>query len=143
MKRNGWNINVQYNKETTDRNYEKCKAGEWRGYRNANNGNSYISATFKGYGNATLSYGNCEASGTVKVSLNNEELHNATGDDLAAKVTFQFGKSAKSDELKVEGFEGGMILLHALDIACNNGANMHSKAALEPYGSQDKTVFKL
>ena len=130
MKRNGWKINAGYTKETTNR----CKTGAWWGYTQVtsiSSGYSSISATFKGYGNATLSFGNCLDRGVVKVWMNKEELHSATGGYLATNVTFDY---AEGDVLKVEGIDEGMILLHALNIICKNSSGIVSRAGPTAHG---------
>ena len=73
--------------------WEVCGKDEaWYGWK-LNSGVGSISTTFTAYGNAELSFGNCWASGTVKVYL--DEIEIASADPVKHKtVTFDFQPGA-------------------------------------------------
>ena len=73
--------------------WEVCGKDEaWYGWK-LNSGVGSISTTFTAYGNAELSFGNCWASGTVKVYL--DEIEIASADPVKHKtVTFDFQAGA-------------------------------------------------
>ena len=116
MEHNGWEFGSFVSKPSGIPN---CKDGTWYGHRSGGWKPASVSATFKGYGIATLRYGNCHGFKAVNVYINNEKIATAYGNELSKKVTFSFVKGSK---LRIEdASDGAIIKLNSLDISCSVG----------------------
>ena len=73
-----------------------------------------ISTILKGYGYATLEFGNCVSEGTVKVFLNDREIGSISGKGRK-KIGFEFWHS---DTLMFRGENNGMILFSHFEYTC-------------------------
>ena len=104
---NGWFTNVtafnsHYNSQCGDKT--------WFGWGSL----GAIWATLKGYGTATLVFGNCYQGGHVKVYLNNKLIGNAPPNMKKLKATFPY---SKGDVLTLTE-DHGIIKLHELSFNC-------------------------
>ena len=83
---NGW----ETNSTTLNTSYEaECDAGDtWYGY-GSSGAIGAIYATFKGFGTATLSFGNCFNGGSVKVFLNDKIISEVLLKGIK-EVTFEY-----------------------------------------------------
>ena len=75
-----------------------------------------VSATFKGYGNATLNFGNCYSSGSTYVYLNNIRIGSASANQNSIKVNFAY---KPHDILRLEEVGTGIVKINALQLRCS------------------------
>ena len=73
-----------------------------------------ISTILKGYGSATLEFGNCVSEGTVKVFLNDKEI-GSIAEKGRKKIGFEFWHG---DTLMFRGENNGMILFSHFEYIC-------------------------
>ena len=115
MLENGWNIDVSYSNGNdgyywqSNPNEQACNTETFYGYRSGNTFGS-VAATFKGWGIGTLSYGNCDNTGFVLVSLNGTEIGRSTANSQDL-VNFRYGSG---DVLKIEEIDDAIIKLYSL-----------------------------
>ena len=67
----------------------------------------YISTELKGYGSATLEFGNCMNEGTVRVFLNDKQIGSVMEKKERKKIKFEFWDG---DTLAIKKENNGMIL---------------------------------
>ena len=124
MKQAGWNIDVGPFGAAKDRQYRNCMKyiPTFFGYKNYREIGS-ISADFKGEGNATLNFGNCNRYGETKVFLNNVLISSAAANQNSRVVNFEY---KPKDTLKLEEVnqrsqgvkDQGIIKINALQLRC-------------------------
>ena len=86
----------------------------WIGFNQNAMVKAEISTILKGYGSATLEFGNCINEGTVQVFLNDKEIGSITGKGRK-KTGFEFWHG---DTLLFRGENNGMILFSDFVYTC-------------------------
>ena len=114
MEINGWIFNTSHSDMVWAKNY--CGEGSWFGMHTGTVEGS-VSTTFKGSGTATLSFGNCWASSSYKVSvvINGEIKSEAWGNVMEKEISFSFNRG---DNLVIKE-DGAIIKINSLVITCN------------------------
>ena len=74
-----------------------------------------ISTELKGYGSATLEFGNCINEGTVRVFLNDNEIGSGVDKKERKKIQFEFWHG---DTLALKEENNGMILFGDFKYTC-------------------------
>ena len=74
-----------------------------------------ISATFRGYGHGSISFGNCWTKGNTNVYLNNQLIGTAAANQKMAAAKFWY---RPGDTLKLEEHNAGIILVNSLELFC-------------------------
>ena len=69
----------------------------------------------KGYGSATLEFGNCMKEGTVRVFLNDKQIGSVTGEKQRKKMMFEFWDG---DTLTIKEENNAMILFGDFTYTC-------------------------
>ena len=112
MKRNGWDVDVDYSngEDQIDEFDSTCDTDQFYGYKDGNRVGS-ISPFFKGSGKANLRFGNCHDTGYVAVLLNGAEIERAT--IVFRRVSFQY---EVGDFLEIKEFQMANIELFSLDL---------------------------
>ena len=115
MEQNGW---IFENLVSKPNKYQRqCNNDTWYGWRKDYKIPGIVSATFRGSGTATLTFGNCYNLNTVDVYFNNEKIATANGDERKKKATFNFYKGSV---LRIEVVRP-ILKLNALEISCDEG----------------------
>ena len=84
-----------------------------------------ISATFKGVGNGTLDFGNCNHYGHAKAYLNNLEIGSAAQKQDSVVITFTY---KENDTLQVTAVGNGIIKINSLHLeVCDREGKIASK----------------
>ena len=117
METNGWEIDMDKSSHATERYSETCNHRTFYGYK-LNHRVGKVSATFKGFGNATLNFGNCYKAGYVAVSLNGHEIAKALANINKKEVQFEY---SKGDILLIEEVNIAIVKLNSLTLSCNGG----------------------
>ena len=114
----GWKLNVKYSHEDDTLEVEDiCGNNTFYGYSyDTGNDKGHITATFIGFGNATLTFGNCGNRGSIVLTLNNHTLGSA-GEMENQTITFSY---AEGDILMLKQTEDvAIIKLYAFDMRCS------------------------
>ena len=116
MVSNGWKINVEYSSSADqfDDYTHICGNETFYGY-NTDNTVGEVSTTFKGYGKATLSFGNCHKKGHVVVTLNNRELARVHASNPNNVIAFYY---KTGDVLHIKEVLTAIIKLNYLKLEC-------------------------
>ena len=109
MKNNGWSFDTNYDENS----YVSCAIpNTWYGYKYPGVGT--VTASFTGWGTATLDYGNCLTEGKVNVYLNGVLKDVAYKNTPSKQITFDF--SPNDVLLLSETY--GVIKLNSLKLTC-------------------------
>ena len=114
MEKNGWSFGGHRWASKNPYYDKQCNSDTWYGYRIGSKKPASVSATFEGYGTATLTFGNCHSTRTVDVYFNDVPLSTAIANELRKTVTFNFFKGS---QLRIE-VNGAIIKLNSLEILC-------------------------
>ena len=87
----------------------------WIGYNKDFNVPGNISTVLKGYGSATLEFGNCMKEGNVRVFLNNEQIGSIEEKKERKKIKFEFWDG---DTLTIKKENNSMILFGDFMYTC-------------------------
>ena len=87
----------------------------WIGYNKDINVPGQISTELKGYGSASLEFGNCINEGTVKVFLNDKEIGSTIDKKERKTIQFEFWDG---DTLVIKEENNGMILFSDFKYTC-------------------------
>ena len=87
----------------------------WIGYNKDINVPGQISTMLKGYGSASLEFGNCINEGTVKVFLNDKEIGSTIDKKERKTIQFEFWHG---DTLVLKEEKKGMILFSDFKYTC-------------------------
>ena len=90
-----------------------CGENTWYGFKYPGIGN--ITATFGGWGTATLDYGNCHMAGQTNVFVNDILLDTAKKDTPSKQVEFDF---SPGDLILINEVDEGIIKLTSLTLKC-------------------------
>ena len=120
MESNGWKIQTTHSSsDPNDGQAQTCGTETFYGYnRGKEPGLAELSATFKGHGKATLSFGNCYR-GQVVVLLNNNEVARAQGSDSNDTITFHY---KMGDVLCIKEVFLSVIKLYYLKLECGGNS---------------------
>ena len=89
----------------------------WKGFTTGDS-KGKISTILKGYGSATLEFGNC-ASGTVQVFIKGKMIDSISGNGKK-KIEFDF---CDGDNLMLQEVNGGIILFSDFQYDCTTNIN--------------------
>ena len=113
---NGWQMELSTNlpfwvQAITD-NY--CSSNTFYGFK-AGPEVGKVMATFKGYGRATLDFGNCATNGFTSVFLNNQFMAYAGPNTPSKSISFQYSPGST---LLFNEFCSGIIKINSLKLDC-------------------------
>ena len=107
---NGWVIDCD---RPTDNAYSaNCGTATWYGWKHGPEGS--ISATLKGSGKVTVSFGNCYSQGGVKATLNGKLIRQANAYQII-DTSFDY---SSGDVLKLEEVGYSIIKLYSITFQC-------------------------
>ena len=86
---------------------------------NSDDSKGTISTILKGYGSATLEFGNCASSGTVQVFIKGKIIASLSGNDKK-KIEFNF---CDGDNLMLLEVDGGIIQISDFQYDCTTNIN--------------------
>ena len=87
----------------------------WIGYNKDFNVPGNISTVLKGYGSATLEFGNCMKEGTVGVFLNDKQIGSVEKKKQRKKIKFEFWDG---DTMTIKKENNAMILFGDFTFTC-------------------------
>ena len=113
---NGWQMELSTNipfwvQAITDK---YCSSNTFYGFK-AGPEVGKVMATFKGYGSATLDFGNCATNGFTSVFLNNQFMAYAGPNTPSKSISFQYSPGST---LLFNEFCSGIIKINSLKLDC-------------------------